>query len=418
MAGVVHGNDVLFLVNNGTSYVPFVCAKDLTLDVASSLISVVTVGDGHWEKFAHQSIGYTITLTGVAKFDNASVTVFDLMQNQLQFVDVDYKMIFRDQESLNYRTIKGMALVERSSITGNYGQFSQTSFSLKGNGAYIVITCDAAIGGLTITQSEDDETLVTFDDIEGDPASYIYTIDNGFEITTTETELNLGELTPGPHTILVIPVCASGDRGDEISKYFISYITIEEDPDKPNVTDINFLDVSDTSFTISWTPTDDATAYTIRISNSTTGYAFNNTGGNPPRTISGLNPGTNYQITIYAEYPGGRSTGITVFSATTGTGDLPQQDNYDTELNFETSIYDTEAGVTGITGWTNALYKFEFDAIPGYTGVVHAMALTFGGETLITINFPHSYMGQPFRYRDRSGETFYGNFIAGAINYV
>lgn len=416
MAGVVHGNDVVFLVSNGAEYVPFVCAKDVTIETSTALVSIATIGDGSWDKYAFQSLGYSLTLTGVLKFDSANVTAFDLIQHQIQGVDVDYKMIFKDQESNNIKTIKGRALVERSSLTGNYGQFSQTSFSLKGNGAYLFLNCDVTIGSLNITENEDDETIITMQDVEGDAVSFIYTIDNGFEQSTTFTTINLGVLDAGQHSILVIPVCANDERGDEYAHDFIVMKNIPDNPALQNPSAINFTDVSDTSITVNWTQSVSVIDAQVTVRNVTTGFSFSLQVTDPPKTINGLTPGTQYQIRIRVRYAGGYSNGVTVLTTTTNTGNLPGQDAYTDELVFASTYSDNSNGVSGTVGFLDPLTKLEFDGIPGYSGTTHSMSLVLGDALVLTVQFANSYMGQSFRYTHKTGQTFYGNFTAGTIN--
>lgn len=74
-----------------------------------------------------------------------------------------------------------------------------------------------------------------------------------------------------------------------------------------SVTNVTVSNVTSSSADINWTTVAGANAYTIQYKPASASTFTNSTGGNPPRTISGLTPGTLYNVQIVTECSGGSS---------------------------------------------------------------------------------------------------------------
>lgn len=221
ITGTINGKDVLFMIKKGAVYVPFVCAKDMSLEQTAALVPVTTVGDGPWDKFDYQSLAYTISLSNVIRFSDATdFSSFDLMEHQAAFAKIDFKAVYEDQEDVNVKTIKGRCLIEHSLLSGNMGQAALSDFTLRGDGAPAIINCDTAITGITIFGFPSASTRNVTVTYSGDVESFVYSVDDGPEEYSDDETFTLTGFGSGSHTLKVWPVCANGMRGDDMSKGF------------------------------------------------------------------------------------------------------------------------------------------------------------------------------------------------------
>lgn len=221
ITGTIQGKDVLFMIRKAGVYVPFVCAKDFSLEPSATLVPVTTKGDGRWDKFDYQSLSYTISLSNVMRFsDDTDFSSFDMLDNMMGFSKIDFKAVFEDQEDVNVKTIKGTCLIERGLLSGNYGQVALSDFTLRGDGEPQFIDCDTAVTGITIFGFISDQTRNVTVSYTGDVDYFVYTIDDGPEQYSDDATFTLTGFAVGHHSLKVWPVCTSGQRGDDLSKNF------------------------------------------------------------------------------------------------------------------------------------------------------------------------------------------------------
>jgi hypothetical protein len=298
MRGIINGKDVLFLVNTGDGYEPFVCAKDLSIETTASFVGIATKGDGAWRKSAYQDIGYTISMTSVVKLDEESFSAFDILAYQRNFLELPYKIVFVDQDNNKPKTIKGVALVERVNISANTSQLSLGDISLTGSGAYTEIDCEAFVGHVSTAYLSNNTVSVTLSEITGNPASFFYQLDNEIEVETTETFFYLLSVPGGNHTLIVTPVCEDGNRGEE-TVYDFSTIGVVENPTCGMPTGINVSSISTTSAAISWVYGSSNTSVDITLTNVNTGNPLYFTGiTTSPYIVHNLLPGTTYEMSL------------------------------------------------------------------------------------------------------------------------
>lgn len=263
ITGTINGKDVIFYIRKGTQYVPFVCAKDFTLERTATLVPVTTVGDGQDDKFDYQSRSYKISLSNVIRFsDDADFSSFDLLDHMDAFSKIDYKAAYEDQQGINVKTVKGRALVEHVSLSANYGQSAMSDFTLQGDGAYTMINCDTAITGITIFGMPSATTRNVTVTYSGDVESFVYSIDDGPEETSADATFTLEGFSTGAHTLKVWPVCSNGQRGDDLTKDFFA---------------IGFAAVYNTilTFAADVFDSEEAVSGTVLAINATTKFEFN-----------------------------------------------------------------------------------------------------------------------------------------------
>lgn len=89
---------------------------------------------------------------------------------------------------------------------------------------------------------------------------------------------------------------------------------------------------------------------------------------------------------------------------------------FDTLLNFTSAATDTDAGVTATIAASNAVAKFEFNAITDPIGTPVTMGINVSGTLFMTVDAPSDYVGKPYRVTKASGGTYVGTFINGTVN--
>lgn len=385
MTGLIRGNDVLFLVDKGNGYVPFVCAKDLSIQITSGLVPVATVNDGEWEKYKYSTLGYTISLSGVVRFSDADLTSFDIMEYQRNFLPLLAKLIFVDQENNNQRTFKGQLLVESSSLSGNAGAFSLSDFSLRGSGKPVFVSCDATIGIVAIQITGLSSISVSLSNIEGFPDHYLYQLDSGFEIETTQTSFNILNIPGGYHTLTVTPVFASGNRGDAIVQDFNTDNTVNN-PTCGVPNSVSISDQTKTSFRVNWAPGASNTGTNIQVKNINTGATqYFNDRPSTSFIVTDLLPGGNYQVFVIGDCGGFNFSAPFVINASTlSDSSLPIL----TVNNFSDTVTVTKITINGVVVANFSISphtNYSFDVAPGLGPILIEYTHSNSDESSISV---------------------------------
>lgn len=220
--GLVLGKNAILQFYKAGQYRDFAIATDVSIDFKTETKSVKTIGDGVWKRSRSQSIGYTISLSGLIKVgDFDDPLAFDLLDYQVQFTDIQYRLIFQEGDAL--KMILGNALVESSQYSGPADGFATGTFTLIGNGEPAISDslnpCDVAISTLTATWdaglSKYAVNLTTSG--SGSILRYEYTINGGPRNVTYTLPFYVGnppysspQIT---YRVVVYPICTSGFDG-------------------------------------------------------------------------------------------------------------------------------------------------------------------------------------------------------------
>lgn len=181
--GLVLGKNAILQLYKAGEYRDFAIATDITVDFKTETKSVKTIGDGVWSRVRPQSIGYTISLSGLIKVgEYDDPMAFDVLAYQTNFVDLQYRVIF--EEGVKMKVIQGFAIVESSSFSGPSDGFATGTFNMTGNGEpYIMdglIPCDITISSVTVgTESSGSRTVTMNTTGTGTLHLIEYTIDGG-----------------------------------------------------------------------------------------------------------------------------------------------------------------------------------------------------------------------------------------------
>ncbi len=228
----IQGKDVVLSFYKGGGYMPFLCAKDMTIAVTTDEIETKTVGDGFWKKYAYKELSYTVSLNSILRFDDTNVCGWDLLDLQVNFLKAQFKMSFVDAENTARRYLSGNCLVKTSSITNTVNDVVQDTFELIGDGALGIaqstIGCNATIGTVEISLFEPTTHLwnIDYSGLSANTVRIDYTIDGGAPLsifpTSTSGTVQQHLPTPGVHTLAFTPYCDNGDAGTLLTKTVIT----------------------------------------------------------------------------------------------------------------------------------------------------------------------------------------------------
>ena len=244
---------------------PFVCATDVSIEIASTKVPIRTRGDGHWKKYTYQDITFTITLSGLLKFDDGNWTGWDMLDNQFNFSHVLIRCSFLDDQG-NIRTVQGYVMIETSTISYSPGQLVKDDFQMQGNGSLIIfdgyIPCDSLITGITVTGQTASDGIVHISYTFTGPAYQVkYRIDDtgDYVYATAGPTIDVPGLPNANHTVEIIPVCQNGYEGTgRVERFQVTHA-------ETCGSSIDSITVDTTAFTITNTHSGAATQMRYRI---------------------------------------------------------------------------------------------------------------------------------------------------------
>lgn len=221
----IQGSDCIIKVYNGTAYVPFVCSKDISLEIATNKIETTTLGGGQWLNFDYQNLSWTITLSGALVMDSDNWHALDWFQAQTNFLKLDVVIEYKDNTNAYYTAI-GQVMVDRTMLQTNVGQIGLSDLTLQGCKELQIIAglyeCDAIINSVTLINGTGPEPTGSLAvNTSPDTVYIIYSFDGGATITeATYTDFTTYKLftiyytgTFGAHTVTVTPYCSNDLNG-------------------------------------------------------------------------------------------------------------------------------------------------------------------------------------------------------------
>lgn len=220
MADPIKGSDVLLDVFKDGQYRTYLCATDCSIDIKTDLQSVKTIGDGFWQRYRAQSIGYTVKLSGVVKINSSSdPTALDLLDYVFNLTEFNFRMTMQDDTGA-IRAVYGNASIETGSIGGGVDGFAKGDFTLFGNGPLAIgnsiSSCDISVTNISATYSGigTNQTVYITTAGTGTLDHLEYTIDGGNRITSSSSILTVPNgLSGSSYQLVVYPVCVGGIDG-------------------------------------------------------------------------------------------------------------------------------------------------------------------------------------------------------------
>ena len=221
MADPIIGTNAIMRIYKNFAYRDFLCATDISVEFTTELKATKTIGDGVWKRFKPQSLGYSITLSGLMKLNETDVVAFDLIDKQLAFAEVLYRITYED--GTNVKAIFGTAIIESTSINGPSEGFVTESFRMTGVGEVDIFDtttpCTASFSATISTRADDPDHNYQIN-VSSATSSTTYidvSINGGARTRTTWSGASSGviaiNLPSGSNTIKAIPICTNGYEG-------------------------------------------------------------------------------------------------------------------------------------------------------------------------------------------------------------
>lgn len=224
------GTDVVLQLYKEGSYEEFICATECSIEINTEVKDVRGPVDGKWKMVRGKRNSYSVSLNGLIVLGEARPTTFWLVDNQIQWLDLPFRMVFTDPETMLIKIMAGNALIERSQLTSSSTSFANSSFDFTGNGALTITdsstVCSATIGEIEIGGGNEDNGAVASFTYSGvtNASRLEYSIDGGPRETIfdpgTDGVVFLFGLLEGAHTLQVWVVCESGIDGETSEQAF------------------------------------------------------------------------------------------------------------------------------------------------------------------------------------------------------
>lgn len=270
---------------------------------------------------------------------------------------------------------------------------------------YIVVRANNAVGaGTTITSAESSKKTMTTAPVGLVASATPGTVGLNWTATTGATSYNVYRgTTSGSLTLLTSGVSSNAYADTTVANGTTYFYAVSADNGtesaqsaEVSVRPISSFSISSlvaassTSFTVTWGAATGAAAYDVRYGTSTGVYLFTVSGATSPHTVTGLNPNTQYFVSVRARNAVGAGT------------------NYDaSEMNVTTATAaPTTLAATATTGqislaWTAASGATNYNVYRSTTSGSYGVALATGvsGTTYVDTTVTN---GTPYYYVVRS----------------
>lgn len=216
------GTDVVLQFYKEGSYEEFICATECSIEINTEVKDVRGPADGKWKMVRGKRNSYSVSLNGLIVLGEARPTTFWLVDNQIQWLDLPFRMVFTDPETMLIKIVAGNALIERSQLTSSSTSFANSSFDFTGNGALTITDsstiCEATIGEISYSATENPNEISVAYEVVTNAARLEYSVDGSPREVIFDPGSNgvftISGLSEGSHTLQVWAVCESGVDGE------------------------------------------------------------------------------------------------------------------------------------------------------------------------------------------------------------
>lgn len=289
---LIQGENAVLSIMKGSGFVPYLCGEEIQIEIDSTLAGKKTVGDGVWKKFAYQDLSFTITISGLLKFDDVNFSGWDFVQNQAGFVEITFLCSFTDDAG-NIKSIQGNALITKTAFDISVSNLVKNDIELQGSGAAMIfdgaVPCPGIINTVTPTGLTNASGNVNFAYTYSGPINQIkYQVDGvGAWVTIgvgSSFNIPVANFSIGNHFIAMTPVCSNGYEGVTVITNFAITLSLTC---TAAVTSITSVTVTGSSVQIQ-----------VNLNTSPGGLAFNyRLNGGPWQPYSGpITTGSNFIV--------------------------------------------------------------------------------------------------------------------------
>lgn len=224
----IQGNGaILYVFTN--EWIEYACVTTYSIQLASDLQSIKTIGDGWWAKNAYKGSSYSISLNNITRTTIVDDTVFsgyDFMENFLNHTEIQFRITYTDDVN-NIKSIQGSTLISQLNFNSDITNLVSNDITLVGNGEILffdgTIPCPVTVDTITVTgqTSGDGDIAVTYT-YTGPLYQVKYRLDgNGpYSYALLAAPIGFQNLTVGTHSVEIIALCQNGYVGNSISQTF------------------------------------------------------------------------------------------------------------------------------------------------------------------------------------------------------
>lgn len=157
----IHGTDILLSLKIGASFIPVLCAIDMTYNCSQETVLATSASTGKWRQKRLRGLSeWSVSLSGLTKIDNTDgqVSFFYLLQENIRGSEQIIQIMFEDNLG-NTQILEGTVIIPELSINGNVSSFADVSVLFEGTGA-VEIT-EAVSGGGESGESDTCDDLMS-----------------------------------------------------------------------------------------------------------------------------------------------------------------------------------------------------------------------------------------------------------------
>jgi hypothetical protein len=225
----VLAKDAVIFFKKNDQWLPYQCATDTEITFSMETVSVKTIGDGTYNKPRGQKQSYSISTSGLIKFDDETYPhAFDLLEYWRGMTPIEYRMVFTIDGTSQLKKIEGVALPTTVTLGGGSEGFAYGNTTLEGDGGVDIHDaldpCPSSVTSIQLVQ-DGSSALIRITGHTGNPFRYDYSVDGGAPVTefvdSYIEDLPLpGGLSVGEHSITITPVCDNGYSGETFEGTF------------------------------------------------------------------------------------------------------------------------------------------------------------------------------------------------------
>lgn len=135
----IQGSDVLIQALVGDDYLSVACARSVNLRTGASLKETTTKGDGRYEAWDYDKLSAAMTIEGLLRIqEDGSITIFDFMEWQNQFMETQMRILFRIPSSNLVKVFRGTGIIEDVNCNGSAAQVADGTVQIKISGQYFL----------------------------------------------------------------------------------------------------------------------------------------------------------------------------------------------------------------------------------------------------------------------------------------